>query len=300
MRAAGVIAIAVVLAGCGGSPRASTAGEDRAGVGAAAARAPAAPSVPAPSAREPIPRSPQAVSVRLSEVAGALRREIRAWRRSKPSRRASPPAPIGALALYEQRVYRLLARRPRLADATLARLGERLRGPARDSIAALRALFELSSPTDERRFRVSAAAPPDVLLGHYRAAQRRFGVRWTMLAAVNMVETNFGRLRNVSSAGAIGPMQFLPATWRAYGLGGDIRDPRDAILGAANYLHASGAPARPAQALYAYNPSRLYVAAVQRWARRMALDPKTFYGYWSWGTFVRTRRGDVQLVDERG
>jgi membrane-bound lytic murein transglycosylase B len=110
-----------------------------------------------------------------------------------------------------------------------------------------------------------------------------------------MIESDFGRLRNVSNAGAVGPMQFLPATWRAYGLGGDIRDPRDAILGAANYLHASGAPARPARALYAYNPSSLYVTAVQRYARRIAADRAAYYAYWSWQPFKRTRAGDVRL-----
>jgi membrane-bound lytic murein transglycosylase B len=56
---------------------------------------------------------------------------------------------------------------------------------------------------------------------HYRAAQRRFGVGWHVLAAVNMVETQFNRLRNDSTAGAQGPMQFIPSTWRAYGMGGD-------------------------------------------------------------------------------
>ena len=77
-------------------------------------------------------------------------------------------------------------------------------------------------------------------------------------------------------------MQFLPATWRAYGLGGDIHDPHDAILGAANYLHQSGAPANTARALYAYNPSRLYVAAVLAYAREMRDDPLAFPAYYSW------------------
>ena len=56
-------------------------------------------------------------------------------------------------------------------------------------------------------------------------------------------------------------MQFMPATWAAYGLGGDIHDPRDAILGAANYLRANGAPGESRRALYHYNPSQLYVEA---------------------------------------
>ena len=66
----------------------------------------------------------------------------------------------------------------------------------------------------------------------------------------------------------------MPATWRAYGLGGDVRDPRDAIMGAANYLHASGAPRDCARALYAYNPSSLYVSTVRLYARRIAREPR--------------------------
>ena len=87
-----------------------------------------------------------------------------------------------------------------------------------------------------------------------------------------MVESAFGRVRSPSGAGAQGPMQFLPDTWRRYGLGGDVHDPHDAILGAANYLHANGAPTRTWNALWHYNPSRLYVDAVLRTARRMRAD----------------------------
>jgi hypothetical protein len=54
-------------------------------------------------------------------------------------------------------------------------------------------------------------------------------------AAVNFVESAFGRVRSSSSAGVQGPMQFLPSTWAAHGLGGDVHDPRDAGLGAANW-----------------------------------------------------------------
>ena len=77
-------------------------------------------------------------------------------------------------------------------------------------------------------------------------------------------------------------MQFLPATWRAYGLGGDVHVPRDAIMGAANYLHQSGAPANTAGALYAYNRSHLYVAAVLAYADQMRRDPLAFLAYYAW------------------
>jgi membrane-bound lytic murein transglycosylase B len=85
-------------------------------------------------------------------------------------------------------------------------------------------------------------------------------------------------------------MQFMPATWAAYGLGGDIRDPHDAILGAANYLHASGAPRSYARALYAYNPSPLYVRAVLGYARVMARRPSALYELYAWQVFVKDRR----------
>jgi membrane-bound lytic murein transglycosylase B len=96
------------------------------------------------------------------------------------------------------------------------------------------------------------------------------------------VESAFGRVRSASVAGAQGPMQFIPATWRTYGLGGDVNDPHDAILGAANLLSQAGAPASYARALYAYNPSPLYVDAVQRYARVLAQDRDAVYFLYCW------------------
>jgi membrane-bound lytic murein transglycosylase B len=111
-----------------------------------------------------------------------------------------------------------------------------------------------------------------------------------LLAAVNFVESGFGRLRNRSISGARGPMQFIPSTWAAYGLGGDISDPRDAILGAANYLHANGAPGDETRALYRYNPSSHYVKAIAAYARRIRADRRRFYGYYAWAVFINDER----------
>ncbi|MDQ3822327.1 MAG: lytic transglycosylase domain-containing protein, partial [Actinomycetota bacterium] len=163
------------------------------------------------------------------------------------------------------------------------------------TILARRALSRLTRPTT-RRLRTGPALPAGVLLGYYRKAQRRFGVKWQMLAAVNFVESAFGRVRSTSTAGAQGPMQFLPSTWRAYGLGGDVHDPHDAILGAANYLRANGAPRRAWQALYRYNPSSLYVEAVLRYTRRITRDPNAYFAYYSWQVFQRTLTGDRRLT----
>ena len=165
-------------------------------------------------------------------------------------------------------------------------------------IAARRRLVRLTPPTTLplSAFRTGPAQPADRLLKHYREAQRRFGIPWQVLAAVNFIETAFGKVRSRSSAGAQGPMQFLPATWRAYGLGGDVHDPRDAILGAANYLRASGAPGDLRRALYAYNHSTLYVDAVLAYARVMDRHPRALYAFHAWQVFVRTPRGYRRLT----
>jgi soluble lytic murein transglycosylase-like protein len=113
---------------------------------------------------------------------------------------------------------------------------------------------------------------------------------------VNYVETKFGRVVSNSSAGAQGPMQFLPSTWRAYGLGGDIRDPRDAILGAANYLHANGAPSNDRAALYHYNPVAGYVDAVSLYAAAIRRDPRLFYAMYTWQVYVLTTQGDRRVT----
>src|SRR5207245_11479574 len=157
-------------------------------------------------------------------------------------------------------------------------------------------LRRITPPLPASAIRVGSAKPAGVLLGYYREAQQRFDIPWQVLAAVNFVESKFGKLRSASAAGAQGPMQFLPATWRRYGLGGNVRDPHDAILGAANYLHASGAPRDYRHALYAYNPSTAYVDAVLRYARQIRIDPRAFYAYYSWQVFVRTPSGDRRIT----
>jgi cell wall-associated NlpC family hydrolase len=109
------------------------------------------------------------------------------------------------------------------------------------------------------------------------ATRHRLGPEgWTFLAAINKTETSFGTNLNTSSAGAIGWMQFMPATWTQYGadLNGDgvadPYDPREAINAAASYLRASGAPADWHRAIFAYNHSESYVATITADAHRYA------------------------------
>jgi membrane-bound lytic murein transglycosylase B len=135
----------------------------------------------------------------------------------------------------------------------------------------------------------------DALLEYFREAEERFGVAWEVLAGIMLIETRMGRIRSPSSAGAQGPMQFLPSTWATYGLGGDVHDPRDAVLGAANYLRASGAPEDYREALWHYNPVQAYVTAVWQYAKTMMRSPESYYAYYNWQVFVRTVDGDVRL-----
>ncbi len=110
--------------------------------------------------------------------------------------------------------------------------------------------------------------PPAFLIPIYKAAARRYHIPWQILAAINAIETDYGRNLSVSVAGAIGWMQFEPGTWLQYGVRVDGAgapnpyDPRDAIFSAARYLAANGAPQDLRQALFAYNHALWYVDAV--------------------------------------
>src|SRR5213079_1144700 len=114
-----------------------------------------------------------------------------------------------------------------------------------------------------RKFRV-----PVFLLPIYQAAGTEYGVRWEVLAAINEIETDYGRNLNVSSAGALGWMQFMPATWKRYGVDAnrdgrkDPFNPVDAIFAAARYLKAAGASDDLRTAIFAYNHADWYVESV--------------------------------------
>ncbi len=147
-------------------------------------------------------------------------------------------------------------------------------------------------PVEKQVLKVIRDGPPQ------EVAAARCGITTNQARRVlgNYTESKFGRVVSASSAGAQGPMQFIPSTWAAYGLGGDVHEPHDAILGAANYLHASGAPADYRVALYHYNPVPEYVDSVMRYARQMTRDPRTFYAYYNWQVFVLTKHGEVRLT----
>ncbi len=159
---------------------------------------------------------------------------------------------------------------------------------------AHRELARLTPAQPLSAFRVGPAAGAAKLRAYYAEGQRRSPIRWQVLAAVNYVESDFGRLRESSTAGALGPMQFLPSTWATYGRG-DVRDPHQAILGAARFLHAAGGTANERAALHRYNPSWAYVGAVERCAGRISRDPRAFLIFYARRLIVRTPKGYQRL-----
>lgn len=184
---------------------------------------------------------------------------------------------------------------PKARRATLARLEK---GAAAGMRANLEAGAELSQLATPRRrlppWKIVQPPPANTLLRYFKAAQSQFGVGWQYLAAIEFVETRFGRVRGVSSAGAQGPMQFLPATWARYGRG-NIDDQRDAILGAGRYLATNGAPRAMADALYQYDNSTHYVHAVRAYASWMRSDPRAYDAYYHWQVLYAQVGGTVIL-----
>jgi hypothetical protein len=121
---------------------------------------------------------------------------------------------------------------------------------------------------------------PLFLLPIYQAAAIQYGVPWQVLAAINEVETDYGHDLSVSTAGAVGWMQFLPETWLQYGVDAsragfaDPYNPADAIFAAARYLRAAGATSDLRSAIFAYNHSDTYVSSVLLRARLIASYPE--------------------------
>ena len=111
------------------------------------------------------------------------------------------------------------------------------------------------------------------LLDLWQQSGAAYGVSWEVLAAINKIESNFGRNMGPSSAGAIGWMQFMPSTWERWGLDGDGDgianpwSPEDAIPAAARYLAASGGQADISRAIFSYNHAQWYVDEVQQLAQ---------------------------------
>ena len=172
---------------------------------------------------------------------GKTSRRGRSRRRARP-RRDQPPRP------RRRRSPRAACRRRRTR-----RTRSSLPGPA---------------PIGVPNFFIDSFQIPPFLLPIYQAAGIQYDVPWQVLAAINEIETDYGRNLSVSTAGAVGWMQFLPSTWKRWGVdanGDGVADPynpADAIFTAARYLHAAGASKNLSQAIFAYNHAGWYVQSV--------------------------------------
>jgi len=204
-------------------------------------------------------------------------------------------APVTVASAYAmQKVELRLSDDPSLATRVIRLLPAALARDVTDDVLAHRELARLTPARPLSAFRPGPAAAAAKLRRWYAEGRRRSGVSWQVLAAVNFVESDFGRMRETSVAGARGPMQFMPSTWASYGRG-DVHDPHAAILAAARFLRAAGALADERGALYRYNPSRAYVDAVERYAGRIRRSPRAFAQYYARPLVVRTPAGYRRL-----
>jgi hypothetical protein len=280
----GLVAVGVVVAsrddGPGAVDRAPTVT-----TGVRAAPTTTTTLVASPELIEP-PRSAEAAAATLVRVERALRGEDR------------DPDRLRVLGWEQQLAYRQLSNHADWVPAVAAALPADVAPWVQANLDASAALSRLTPPqTELPDWTILAPLPAETLRGYYAEAERQSGISWAYLAAIHFLETRMGRIRGNSTAGAQGPMQFIPSTWAAYGDGGDVNDNRDAILAAARYLRAAGGPADMARAIDAYNHDSGYVRAVESYAQNLLADPRAYDGYYHWQVYYRTVDGTVLLPE---
>jgi hypothetical protein len=221
----------------------------------------------------------------------------------RPSRREQtlrdpsiPEAALDAAARRQQASYRAIGRHSEWDTITRSRIPPSLLETYDRNVDARRQLAAMAQVKDTvPPWRIVPPAPADELLGYYHDAEQASGVGWNYLAAINLIESRFGSIDGVSTAGAQGPMQFLPSTFGAYSDGGDIHSPGDSIMAAGRFLAANGFADDRDHAIFRYNNAAQYVQAVNDYAALIAADPAAFTGYYRWDVYYYTTAGDVLL-----
>jgi hypothetical protein len=203
------------------------------------------------------------------------------------------PIRLARLGWEQQKAYGTLLAHPDWQGEVLAGLPDDVRTIAQANLDAGSALAapDLGPPLQSLPdWTILVPKPVDELLGDYQEAEASTGIPWAYFAAIHFVETKTGRIRGNSTAGAQGPMQFMPSTWAVYGEG-DINDDHDAIQAAARYLRAAGGPGNMDKA------SDAYVTAIEKYAGVMMADARAFDGYHAWQVYVSTVDGTTYLPE---
>jgi hypothetical protein len=301
-----VVALALAATACSGAAGGGSVGDEAtapATGSSATTRTAAAPTSTDPPAIEPAagamtePPRPGPDHLPLPIDAASLARALEEAETAvrDPSLAAED---LGAWGRRQQSLYRHLSFHPDWVEDALALGDPALRRAAElnwEARVHLEALVASEGPhTELPAWRIVDPRPADELLGYYKQGESEWGIPWPYLAAINLIETRMGRIEGVSSAGAVGPMQFLPTTW-AECCDGDPTDPADAIPGAARYLDIRGGPDDMAKAVWGYNNSDHYVAAVTAYATVMAEDERAYHGYHGWEIYFRSTEGLIRI-----
>ncbi|GAB1811354.1 hypothetical protein MUNTM_03910 [Mycobacterium sp. MUNTM1] len=255
----------------------------------------AAPPVPTTRMVPADAGTPGGAQPRLASDPAQLADDLVADERALRDPGTAEPA-LTAAAHREQAAYRAIGRHPEWDATTRPRIPPELVDAYDRNVDARRQLTALT-PVRETlpAWRIEPPAPAGELLNYYHQAETESGVGWNYLAAINFVESRFGSIVGASTAGAQGPMQFLPSTFAGYGQGGDIHSPHDSILAAGRFLAANGFANDRDHAIYGYNHASEYVRAVDQYAALIAADPATFAAYYRWDVYCLTTAGDVLL-----
>ncbi len=209
---------------------------------------------------------------------------------------STPEGVLVAAAHRQQAAYRAIGRHPDWDAIMRPRIPPSLLEIYDRNVDARRQLTAMAHVEDTLPpWRINAPAPLEELVGDYHEAESVTGVGWNYLAAINLIETRLGSVDGVSTAGAEGPMQFLPSTFATYGAGGDINSPHDSIMAAGRYLAANGFADDRDHAIYRYNNASQYVRAVDDYAAVLEADPAALADYYRWDVYYNTTAGDVLL-----
>lgn len=203
------------------------------------------------------------------------------------------PTGWAAAGHLQQIAVRRLVHRPEWDERVRAAMSDELVGFLDLHLAAGRDLADMH-PTpdygpgewpDPPPWRIVEPAPMEELLGYYKKSADAVNIHWAYLAAINLIETHMGRIDGVSSAGAVGPMQFMPGTWDWVGAG-NVHSDHDAIMAAGRLLAENGAPGDMPSAIFAYNNDVRYARAVRRYAQAMKAEPRQLRGYYYWQVYT--------------